>query len=123
MTESEDYHISRSMETGTALSALASLAQETRLTVFRLLVESGPAGLAAGDIAERLEIPSTTLSFHLKHLRNAALVVAERNGTSICYTASFETMNDLIAYLTDNCCGGDPSACAPQQPGLVAAEE
>jgi len=104
------------MEIEEALGALAGLAQVTRLTVFRLLVEAGPDGLAAGDIARELTIPATTLSFHLRSLSNASLVVSQRHGTSINYAANFGTMNGLVGFLTDNCCGGNPEACAKAAP-------
>ncbi len=100
--------------TAKVLGALTGLAQESRLGVFRLLVQVGPDGLAAGEIAHQLEIPPTTLSFHLAQLSNADLVVSKRNGRSIRYTANFETMHGLVEYLTDNCCGGDMGACAPR---------
>ncbi len=103
------------METGSALKVLAGLAQETRLAIFRLLVEVGHEGLLAGEIATQLEIPGTTLSFHLKNMSQAGLVVSERLGTSIRYSADFDAMNGLVSYLTTNCCGGDLSACAPQK--------
>jgi DNA-binding transcriptional ArsR family regulator len=98
------------------VAALAALAQESRLSVYRLLVKRGPEGYPAGDIAMRLGIPGPTLSFHLKELAQAGLVAARRDGRFLHYTASFERMNGLVAYLTENCCslGGacDP-ACAP----------
>jgi len=99
------------METRNTIAALAALAQETRLAVFRLLVETGPQGLPVGTIAERLGLANATLSFHLKELTNAGLTVATPNGRSIIYSANFETMNDLIGYLTENCCAG--SSCSP----------
>lgn len=99
------------------LAALGALAQETRLDIFRLLVEQGPGGMAAGDIGERLGQPSPTLSFHLNQLRFAGLVTSRRESRSIIYCANFRAMNDLLAYLTDNCCGGRPELCAP----MVAA--
>ena len=102
------------MQTNAALGILSSLSQETRLTIFRLLVEVGHEGLAAGEIASRLDVPSTTLSFHLSHMNRVGLVLSERQGTSIRYTANFDAMNNLIIYLTANCCGGDMSACAPK---------
>lgn len=101
------------METAAALASLVGLAQETRLAVFRLLVEVGPDGLAAGEIAGLLDIPAPTLSFHLRQLNHAHLVVSQRTGTSIRYAANFDTMNGLVAYLTEKCCGGDPSLCQP----------
>jgi len=101
------------MEKTVAIAALGALAQETRLEIFRLLVEQGPAGLPAGEIGERLKQPSPTLSFHLNQLRFAGLVTSRRQSRSIIYIANFETMNGLIAYLTENCCGGRPELCAP----------
>ena len=99
------------MKKNAAVAALAALAQDNRLDVFRLLVQAGPAGLPAGRIAEALDIAPNTLTFHFDRLRNAGLVTARREGRSIIYAARFETMNGLLAYLTENCCGG--AACAP----------
>lgn len=99
------------METKSALSALAALAQESRLAVFRLLVATGPEGLAASKIAEELAIPSSSLSFHLKELSYAELIVARQEGRFIIYSANFEVMNGLIDFLTESCCGGQ--SCAP----------
>ena len=87
-----------------ALSALAGLAQESRLDVFRLLVEQGPEGLAAGEIAGRLRVANATLSFHLKELAHANLVTARQQGRFIYYSANFQTINGLVEYLTENCC-------------------
>ena len=97
------------------LKALTGLAQETRLAIFRLLVEQGPGGLAAGTIAERLNIANATLSFHLKELTNAGLVTPDQAGRFIYYSANYATMNGLVAYLTENCCRGATYdvACAP----------
>jgi ArsR family transcriptional regulator, arsenate/arsenite/antimonite-responsive transcriptional repressor len=92
------------------------LAQETRLAVFRLLVEQGPSGMAAGEIAEQLATAPATLSFHLKELSHAGLVTARQDGRFIFYAASFAAMNELLAYLTENCCIADCGAganCAP----------
>ncbi|MDH3685898.1 MAG: metalloregulator ArsR/SmtB family transcription factor [Myxococcales bacterium] len=94
------------MEKQDVLAALDALGHETRLDVFRLLVQAGPEGLAAGAIADRLEIPAPTLSFHLKELRNAALVRSERDGRSLVYAPDFGAMRALVAFLTENCCGG-----------------
>jgi ArsR family transcriptional regulator len=102
------------METESALAVLSGLSQGTRLGIFRLLVEVGHEGLSAGDIATRLSIPPTTLSFHLKNMSHAGLVICQRQGTTKIYSADFDAMNDLIGYLTANCCGGDMSACAPK---------
>lgn len=101
------------METPEVLGALSALAQESRLAAFRLLVSAGPAGLAAGEIAEQLQISPATLSFHLKMLSHAGLLDSQREGRSIRYTASFETMDGVIHFLTSNCCGGDPASCFP----------
>jgi ArsR family transcriptional regulator len=106
------------METKTVITALAALAQQTRLAIYRLLVEAGPEGLAVGVIAEKLELANATLSFHLKELTHAGLTVATPNGRSIVYSANFITMNGLIDYLTENCCAGTP--CAPCSPSIAA---
>jgi ArsR family transcriptional regulator len=98
------------MEMTAALEALGALAQESRLAVFRLLVQSGSEGLAAGEIAERLDIPSATLSFHLGQLGQAGLVTSTRNGRSIVYAADYKGMDRLMAFLYENCCQG---GCVP----------
>jgi len=94
-----------------ALAALTGLSQETRLSIFRLLVRQGPAGLAAGAIGEQLGIAPATLSFHLAHLERCGLLDARRDGRSIVYTAAFATMNALLTFLSENCCVED--ACCP----------
>jgi DNA-binding transcriptional ArsR family regulator len=94
-----------------AVAALAALAQETRLTIYRLLVEAGPEGLAAGKIGEELDLPPATLSFHLAQLARAGLAKSRQAGRFVIYSADFESMNGLVGYLTENCCGG--RACAP----------
>jgi len=99
------------METKHAVEALAALAQASRLQVYRLLVQAGPEGLAASELAERLGIPSNTLSFHLKNLSHAGLVLARPEGRFIYYSANYEQMNTLLGFLTENCCGG--RSCAP----------
>jgi ArsR family transcriptional regulator, arsenate/arsenite/antimonite-responsive transcriptional repressor len=96
-----------------AIAALAALAQESRLDVFRLLVQSGPDGLAAGEIGARLGVPSPTLSFHLSHLKYAGLVTSRRDSRSIIYSADYKAMSDLLGYLTENCCRGSSELCAP----------
>jgi ArsR family transcriptional regulator, arsenate/arsenite/antimonite-responsive transcriptional repressor len=102
------------MEKTDAVAALAALAQDNRLDVFRLLVQAGPDGMPAGAIAEALEIPPNTLTFHFDRLRMAGLVAVRREGRSMIYAAQFETMNSLLAFLTENCCGGAPAAaCKP----------
>src|SRR6187200_264978 len=101
------------MENPQAVTALAALAQEHRLAVFRLLVQAGPEGLPAGQVADALDLAPNTLTFHLDRLREAGLVTVRRDGRSMIYAARFETMNALVGYLTDNCCGGAPEKCAP----------
>src|ERR1700689_5516089 len=101
------------MKKSIVIGALGALAQETRLDIFRLLVQKGPEGLPAGEIGARLGQPSPTMSFHLNQLRFAGLVSSRRESRSIIYSANFKTMNDLIAYLTENCCGGGPELCSP----------
>ena len=96
-----------------ALAALAALAQENRLDVFRLLVEAGPDGLPAGGVATRLDLAPNTLTFHFDRLREAGLVSVRRDGRSMIYAARFDAMNALLGYLTENCCRGDVAACAP----------
>ena len=99
------------MEIKTTVIALSALAQETRLAVFRLLVEAGPEGLCAGDIGARLGVPPATLSFHLAQLANAGLVDARQQSRFIFYSANFEAMNGIVGFLSENCCGGKP--CPP----------
>lgn len=96
------------MKTNDALNALAALAQESRLAVFRLLVQAGPAGMAATRIADSLSIGPTSLSFHLKELTHARMIKPVKQGRSIIYSANFETMNGLLGFLSENCCGGTP---------------
>ena len=100
------FYYAGTMETHSALMALAGLAQETRLAIFRLLVAQGPEGLHAGGIAEQLAIPNATLSFHLKELVHAHLVQARQAGRFIHYSANYTTVNELVGYLTENCCRG-----------------
>jgi ArsR family transcriptional regulator, arsenate/arsenite/antimonite-responsive transcriptional repressor len=99
------------MEKNDAIAALAALAQESRLDIFRLLVQAGTDGMPAGQIGERLGLPAATLSFHLNHLKHSGLVTFKREGRSLIYAAEYAAMNGLLAYLTDNCCQGDASAC------------
>jgi ArsR family transcriptional regulator len=96
------------MDTQATLAALAALAQESRLAVFRLLVQAGPAGLAANRIAEHLALPASSLSFHLKALLHADLLSCRQDGRFVIYAANVETMNGLIGFLTENCCAGVP---------------
>jgi ArsR family transcriptional regulator len=101
------------METKTALKALAALANESRLAIFRHLVECGPEGAFAGAIAEQLGIPAPTLSFHLKEMLHAELLESAQQSRNVRYTANLEVVQRLVRYLTENCCGGDLSRCAP----------
>lgn len=101
------------MEIDEAVRRLSALAQEARLEVFRLLVKSGPDGLAAGEIARTLKTQPNTMSAQLLVLANAGLVRARRDGRSIIYAADFEAMSGLLLYLTEDCCGGKPEVCAP----------
>src|SRR5436190_22584649 len=98
------------METSQAIEALAALAQDTRLKVFRLLVGAGPEGLAPGRIGEQLDLPAATLSFHLAQLARAGLAQTRQDGRFLIYSADFQTMKKLVGYLTDNCCAGPSSA-------------
>lgn len=100
------------MEKSVAIAALSALAQESRLDIFRLLVQAGPDGIPAGQIGERLGLPAATLSFHLNQLRQADLVKYRRESRSLIYTAAYTTMNALMGYLSENCCQGDTAACS-----------
>jgi ArsR family transcriptional regulator len=114
------------MEKTSVIDALAALAQDNRLDTYRLLVQAGPDGLAAGEVAARLGLPPNTLSFHFDRLRQAGLVTVRRNGRSMIYAARFDTMNALIGYLTENCCGGQAQECAPSgacAPARVSEKE
>ncbi|MFZ6815324.1 ArsR/SmtB family transcription factor [Undibacterium sp. Rencai35W] len=103
------------METKQAVAALAAIAQDSRLAIFRLLVQSGPDGLIASKISENLGIAPSSLSFHLKELTHANMISVTQNGRFMIYVANFTTMNALLGFLTENCCGGNPcsstSAC------------
>ncbi|MBC7452474.1 MAG: winged helix-turn-helix transcriptional regulator [Massilia sp.] len=109
------------MDTQAAIDALAALAQGSRLAVFRLLVQVGPSGMAASKIAEHLGVPPSSLSFHLKELSHASLVVARQDGRFVMYSANFATMNGLVSFLSANCCGGNP--CTPVLAELQACGE
>ncbi len=109
------------METKTVVTALAALAQDSRLAVFRALVQAGPAGLAAGKISELTDIPPSSLSFHLKELSHAHMVSSRQAGRFVIYTANFATMNTLLGFLTENCCGGNP--CTPACPPVCVTEK
>ena len=108
------------MNAPSAVAVLAALAQEHRLTLFRLLVQAGDKGMAAGVIADALGVPSSSLSFHLAQLRGAGLILQERQHRSLIYRANYPAMNALVGYLMENCCAGaecaPAAACAPAQP-------
>src|SRR6266404_5452736 len=101
------------MEKSNAVAALAALAQDNRLDVFRLLVQAGPDGMAAGQVAQALDLAPNTLTFHFDRLRSAGLVTVRRDGRSMIYAARFEMMNTLLGYLTENCCQGRADRCVP----------
>jgi DNA-binding transcriptional ArsR family regulator len=101
------------MEAESAVKRLSALAQEARLNVFRLLVKAGPGGMPAGAIARTLDVPANTLSAQLLVLSNAGLVRARRDGRSIIYAIAYESMRDLLVFLTEDCCGGRAEMCAP----------
>ncbi len=106
------------MDTEGAVRVLQALAQGTRLELLRLLVQVGPQGMAAGEIARRLEVPAPTLSFHLKAMQQAGLVSSERNGRSLVYRAGFERLGEIVGFLTENCCGGPPASVPEPAPEL-----
>ena len=108
------------MDVSAAVDKLAALAQESRLRIFRLLVEAGPEGMNAGAIAEAIGVPAATLSFHVAHLARAGLVTSRQESRFIFYSASFAAMDDLIAYLTDNCCQGGQCLPKTQQANTTA---
>ena len=99
------------MEPDRVVTALAALAQPTRLAIYRMLVAAGKDGMAAGQLAEALNAAPASLSFHYKTLSHAGLVESRQDGRFIYYTANFDVMNGLVNYLTENCCGGNPGAC------------
>lgn len=103
------------MEIKNAVEALSALAQESRLSIFRLLVQAGDEGIAAGGLGEKLGIPPATLSFHLKELTRAKLVNSRSEGRYVIYSANYAGMDGLIDYLTENCCAGDATQCAPRK--------
>lgn len=118
------FYIFGSMNSQATIAALAALAQESRLAVYRLLVKRGPDGYSVGEIGDRLAIPGPTLSFHLKELAQAGLVTTRKESRFIYYSANFDRMNALVAFLTENCCGRDAAcapACAPAQKKLKQA--
>ena len=101
------------MKPAQVVKALAALAQPTRLAIYRLLVARGPEGMAAGQVAEKMKVSPATLSFHFKTLSHAGLLDSRQDGRFIYYSANFAVMHGMVAYLTENCCGGNPDACKP----------
>lgn len=108
------------MKSHAAVEALGALAQEHRLNLFRLLVQAGPRGLAAGAIADALGVPNSSLSFHLAQLQKAGLIAQKREGRSLIYSADYAAMNGLVAYLMENCCAGEGCAVSSQPQGVCA---
>jgi ArsR family transcriptional regulator len=112
------------MNNPTAVASLAALAQESRLAIYRQLVEAGPTGLSVGEIGASLRIAPATLTFHLSQLSQAGLIAARQDGRYIYYSASYKRMNDLLAYLSENCCARDgadcATACGPARPARAA---
>jgi ArsR family transcriptional regulator len=102
------------MKSAQVVKALSALAQPTRLALYRLLVARGPEGMAAGKVAEKLKVSPATLSFHFRTLSHAGLIESRQEGRFIYYAANFAAMNGMLAFLTDNCCGGNPDACKPK---------
>lgn len=113
MTACLYFHNTGNMKTADAIRALAALAQETRIRIFRSLVEQGPEGLPASVLAEKLDLPNATFSFHVKELSQAGLVTARQSGRFIYYSANYLAMNALVAYLTENCCSGNACGVGP----------
>ena len=110
------------MQSANAIDALSALAQEHRLALFRLLVQTGQDGMSAGSLAEALSVPNSSLSFHLAHLNRAGLIEQRRDGRSLIYTAKYAAMNELVGYLMENCCGGtDCSPAASTKPERKSA--
>ena len=114
LTKRQHFHIIGNMENTDAVTALAALAQESRLAVFRLLLRNAPEGLTPGLISEQLDLPAPTLSFHLKTLAQAGLVTAVQEGRYVRYRAEMPGIDALIAFLTEDCCGGNPEHCTPK---------
>lgn len=102
------------MKPAQVVKALAALAQPTRLAVYRLLAARGPEGMAAGQVAEKLKVSPATLSFHFRTLSHAGLLDSRQEGRFVYYAANFAVMHGMVAYLTENCCGGDAAACKPR---------
>jgi ArsR family transcriptional regulator, arsenate/arsenite/antimonite-responsive transcriptional repressor len=113
LTATRYFYNRRNMERSEAVTALAALAQDNRLDVFRLLVQTGPDGLPAGAVAMALGLAPNTLTFHFDRLRTAGLITVRREGRSMIYAARFDKMNELLGFLSENCCGGAPEKCPP----------
>jgi ArsR family transcriptional regulator, arsenate/arsenite/antimonite-responsive transcriptional repressor len=111
LTATDYFDNTRNMKIDDAVTALSGLAQETRLSIYRLLVQAGPDGLAAGRIGEKLKVPGATMSFHLKELNRAGLISSRQERQFIYYAADFDRMAELMAFLTENCCHGMPEKC------------
>jgi DNA-binding transcriptional ArsR family regulator len=111
------------METTRAVQSLSALAQGSRLSIFRLLVQVGPAGISAGSIGEKLDLPPATLSFHLAGLTRAGLARSRQEGRFVIYSANFQNMNRLVDFLTENCCGGQSCAPVSCQPETMKGNE
>jgi len=111
------------METTQAVRSLSALAQRSRLSIFRLLVQAGPAGMPAGSIGEKLDLPPATLSFHLAGLTRAGLARSRQEGRFVIYSVDFESINALVAFLTENCCGGQSCAPVSRQPETMKGNE
>lgn len=111
------------MEISQAVKALAALAQETRLRVFRCLVEAGEDGMSAGELAGKLEVPAATLSFHLKELSATELIAQSRDGRSLIYSLRPDVMNELLKFLMEDCCQGRPELCQPDFSGGTCQDE
>ncbi len=110
------------MEKTDAVAALAALSQDNRLDVYRLLVQAGPEGMSAGAVADALNLAPNTLTFHFDRLRVAGLVTVRREGRSMIYAARYETMNGLLAFLTENCCRGASGSCGPARKAMTRRE-
>lgn len=117
------FHILGKMETKAAIAALSALAQESRLAVYRRLIEAGPEGLPAGRIAAELGLANATLSFHLKALAQAGLIEGRQQGRFVIYSPNFTVSEALVAFLTNNCCGGQPELCRPGTPAAAPGKE
>ena len=113
----------KSIPDSAAITAFGALAQDTRLAIYRLLVEAGAAGLSAGAIAGALDVAAPTLSFHLAQLRGAGLITQTRASRSLIYAVDIDRMNALIGYLTDSCCGGNPDLCKPNATTKTSSRE